>query len=322
MNIIDKILTQQELLDKPPILIDIGASGFVNDKWKKIAKYSVCIAFDADNREMSYIVDESSKYKKMYIYNCIVTNFDTQKTNFYLTQSPYCSSILQPDYESLQNYEFADLFKVEKTIELSSKELKKILNELKINYIDWFKTDSQGTDLRLFVNLGGDIINNVLVAEFEPGILDSYKGEDKLYSLMEYMDNHNFWMSDILIKGNQRINHDLYNQTFNQLEKKLINDFLKISPGWAEVSYLNKCNEEMTKRDLLLAWIFSIIEKQYGFALEVAIQGENRFHDLIFEELKIYTLNQLKVNLIKNFPFIIFKKINNKLLNILSKITK
>ena len=50
MKIIQKVLESVYFENKPPVLIDIGASGEINAKWKAIASYSVCIAFDADER--------------------------------------------------------------------------------------------------------------------------------------------------------------------------------------------------------------------------------------------------------------------------------
>lgn len=66
--------------------------------------------------------------------------------------------------------------------------MKDVLKSINIDYIDWFKTDTQGTDLRIFASLGDELINKILVAEFEPGIIDAYKGEDKLYKIMEFFD--------------------------------------------------------------------------------------------------------------------------------------
>ena len=40
-----------EIQKKIPVLIDIGASGTIHEKWETLAKYSVCIAFDADSRD-------------------------------------------------------------------------------------------------------------------------------------------------------------------------------------------------------------------------------------------------------------------------------
>ena len=68
MEIIDKILCKKEFQDKPPVLIDIGAAGRLPEIWKDIGKHSVCIAFDADDREMGYVERESKNYKKLYVY--------------------------------------------------------------------------------------------------------------------------------------------------------------------------------------------------------------------------------------------------------------
>jgi len=45
----------------------------------------------------------------------------------------------------------------------------------------------------------------ILVADFEPGIIDAYEGEDKLHQLMAYMDKDPFWVSSMEIKGTKRI---------------------------------------------------------------------------------------------------------------------
>ena len=54
-TIINKILSRPELQKQPPILIDIGASGSLHPKWRKIAEYSWCIAFDADQRDFQFV---------------------------------------------------------------------------------------------------------------------------------------------------------------------------------------------------------------------------------------------------------------------------
>jgi len=66
--IIDKVLQRSEFNSEPPLLIDVGASGGLHPAWKALAKYSVCIAFDADSREMRMAPRAST-----YIGNCIST---------------------------------------------------------------------------------------------------------------------------------------------------------------------------------------------------------------------------------------------------------
>lgn len=298
--LINKILSLKELVDKPPVLIDIGASCQLHKPWKNISKYSICIAFDADERKFNFVREEVGKFKRLLIYNCIVTDTDQSETDFYLTKSPYCSSLLEPDETALKDWVFSEKFKVEKKVKLNSRALNSVLSEAKIDYVDWFKTDSQGTDLRLFSSLPEQIRKKTLVAEFEPGILDSYHGEDKLYRLLEFMNDKNYWMSEIEVKGTQRISIENLNViSDNENVKRIIQHSMKKSPGWAEVKYFNTFKGNLDKREFLLGWIFAIINKQHGFALTIANNGLQQFKDQIFEEMKMQSIRLIKFDLLK-----------------------
>ena len=315
MNIIEKILNRDEFVSDPPVLVDIGASGKIHPKWKKIARYSVCIAFDADDREFGYVENVARGFRKLYVYNCIVSDKESDKIDFFLTKSPYCSSTLEPDAAALAEWSFADKFIIEKNISLNNITLSKVLENLKISKIDWFKTDSQGIDLRLFKSLSNEIQDKVIVAEFEPGFIDAYKSEDKLYNIVDYMSSKNFWLSDFIIKGAERLTQsDLSNITQNNLLKKLIQFSHRKSPGWAEMTYINSFRNNTTIRDYLLGWVFSVIHKQYGFSLKLAEEGIRKFDDKIFGEMKHFSLRRIKNDLYKlKFYKSVFEKINKTL---------
>ncbi|OGP49444.1 MAG: hypothetical protein A2Y79_10025 [Deltaproteobacteria bacterium RBG_13_43_22] len=292
MSIISRILGRVEFVNEPPILLDIGASDSLPEKWKEIARFSVCVAFDADDREMNFVEKENENYQKLYVFNRIVTDREISELNFYLTKSPYCSSTLPPDPDKLKDWEFTELFRVEKTVMLKTVQLKGALADLGLKKIDWFKADTQGTDLRLFQSLGEIIINKILAAEFEPGIIDVYQGEDKLHHLMAYMDTLPFWMSDIKILGFRRINQDIL-QNLDASEKEAL-QAVRTSPNWAELIYLNSFSQRhFSKRDFLLGCIFAIIEKQYGFALELSIRGYEEFQDDDFQVIERFVLTQM-----------------------------
>jgi hypothetical protein len=298
MNIIDKILNRNEFISNPPVLVDIGASGKIHSKWKQIAKYSVCIAFDADDREFGYVEKAASGFRKLYIYNCIVSDQNSDKIDFYLTRSPYCSSTLEPDLDALSKWSFADKFIVEKKIKLNNITLPQVLDKLNITKIDWFKTDSQGIDLRLFRSLSNELQDKVIVAEFEPGFIDAYKTEDKLFSIVEYMSSNKFWLSDFVTKGPEMITEsDISLLTSQKLLQKLVRFSHRRSPGWAEMTYINCFDDNLTSRDLLLGWIFSVIHKQYGFSIKLAEKGRGLFKDTIFDEMKHYSLQKIKKDL-------------------------
>lgn len=310
MKIIDTILSRDEFSEKPPLLIDIGASEGIHSKWKSIAKYSVCIAFDADQRDFSFTTKESAGFRKLISYNCIVTEHQLGEADFYLTKSPYCSSLLKPDDRALKIWAFSDKFKVVNTEKIKTRSLPEVLAEQDIDYVDWFKTDSQGTDLRLFKSLGGDIIKNVLAAELEPGIIDSYSGEDKLYSILNFMNDNNFLLSEMVAKGSRRMSTETLGKiTSNNFFQKLVTFSHKSSPGWAELFYLNNKVTGLGIREHLLAWVFAVLQKQYGYAFEIAESGENKFEDAIFNGMKKKSVSLIKRDVfrLKFFPSAIEK---------------
>ncbi len=292
-SIIKKIMKHPALQNQPPVLVDIGASNSLPIQWKMLAPYSICVAFDADTRD--FVVGESvnGDWKKLYSLNRIVAAKAIDEVDFYLTRSPYCSSTLRPDSELLKPWAFSHLFEVEKVVKMPAVDLQKALAKIGLDYIDWYKTDSQGTDLRIFDALPSNILEKILAAEFEPGIIDAYIGEDKLHQLMAYMDNQPFWVSDKNLKGSQRIDQNELN-SLNYLQRRFISSFLKSTPGWSEISYINNLtNTAISCREYLLAWVFSTIKCEHGFGLHVARNGAIKFKEPLFSELYDISRNSL-----------------------------
>lgn len=288
MHLIDKILSRNEFEKEPPVLIDIGASGAIHFRWKRIARYCVCIAFDPDDREYGYIESENKHYKKLYTFNCIVSDKTQSEVPFYLTTSPFCSSFLKPMNKALAPYHFAEKFNIDKKIKLPVKNLHEVLEELKLNYVDWFKTDSQGMDLRIFKSLPREMIEHTKVAEFEPGIMDAYEGEDKLHEVLSYMEKEPFFLSYFKVKGPARLSPDnirtMASGTFMQ---KILAASHKKTAGWGELLYLNTFElPSMSLRDFLLGIVIAIINEEFGFALEITQKGHDLFKDRIFEDIQ------------------------------------
>jgi FkbM family methyltransferase len=307
MKIIDKIMRSESFRDHQPVLIDIGASGGIHSKWKYISKYAYCVAFDADDREFQISEQSNQGYKKFIHVNRIVTSSPSGNTPFYLTKSPFCSSMLEPDEEKLSPWLFKPLFEVKKITRLPAVTLEETLQSANISYIDWFKVDTQGTDLRLFKSLPSKIQETVLMAEFEPGIMDAYKNEDKLYAVMQEMHNQGFWLSSMQVKGTQRLQDNYARQIGGFLSERII----RSSPGWAELTYLRN-PESLSVRSLLLMIVFALLERQYGFALELADKGITQFRNPLLDECRQVVLRKIQAEKMK-IPLILLKRKINKL---------
>lgn len=290
-----------------PVLVDIGASGTAPSQWISIAGRSIYVGFDPDKRELHD--DSNGQYARSIIVNAAVTSMVGQsKVDFYLTHSPYCSSILPPDIEALSHYLFSDLFTVENKILAQALSLDNVIDRLGLHGVDWFKADSQGTDLRLFQSLKDDVRNRVLAVDIEPGLIDAYQEEDLFVDTHRELLRQGFWLSSLDVKGSVRMKRTTLQAVASYrpgLKDVHVYGAVRSSPGWCEARYLRTVDSlkkrNASMRDYVLLWVFTVIERQWGYALDIACAYEEQFgRDAILEQLlsvpvkKILVFNPLK----------------------------
>ncbi len=279
-ELITQILEREEFRLRPPVLVDIGASGAMHSVWAAVAPYAVCLAFDADERDIQLTEKENSGYKKLILFHNIVTPEDVEESDFHLTKSPHCSSLLQPDHAALAPWSLQPLFEEEKTVRLKSITLAKALRKSGFTYVDWFKTDSQGMDLRLFKSLGDEIIRSVKIAEFEPGLIDAYHQEDKFDALLRWMADKPFFLDSLAVQHIHRIRMSTV-LTFlpSEMSPERYSFFAKQSPGWVNALFLNtgENTEQWELRDNLLFLLSCILRRQFGMVYEFASSMSRRY---------------------------------------------
>ena len=295
---IDNVLTT---LNIQPVLLDIGASGAPPPQWKPIARRSIYVGFDPDRRELHEIL--GGQYARSIIVNEAVTNVLGQDgVRFYLTHSPYCSSTLPPNTEVLLQYLFSDLFAVEKEVLVRASSLDAVIDRLGLQGIDWFKTDSQGTDLRLFQSLRDDLRDRVLAIDIEPGLMDAYRGEDLFVDAHRELLRQGFWLSSLDVKGSVRMKRATLQAVASRhpgLKDVHVYDAVRSSPCWCEARYLRTIESfsqrNAGKRDYMLLWVFAMIERQWGYALDIAQAYRQQFgDDQILDQLWDAPLRQLQ----------------------------
>lgn len=287
-------------LELSPILFDIGSSAGPPKIWNEIASDSIYVGFDPDLREIREIEDGIFQ-KAIFVNKAVTADHGEVPVTFYFTKSPYCSSSLQPDGRALSDYLFADLFEVERTGMVDATTLNQVLSQFSLPFIDWFKTDSQGTDLRLFDSLDAKTKDHVLAVDIEPGLIDAYCDEDLFVEAHLALIRDGFWLSNLSVRGSVRMN----TRTFTRLKDRgkvssrdyLLN-MLPVSPGWCEARYLRTQDYlaamDMTQREYRLLWIFSVLDNQPGFALDLAAAYEDRFgSDPVSETMYRLPLDQI-----------------------------
>ncbi|HWT03684.1 MAG TPA: hypothetical protein VN256_25775 [Pyrinomonadaceae bacterium] len=268
-----------------PVLIDIGSSGAPPEIWDPIARHSVYVGFDPDLREMHEVPD--GRFRKAITVNeAVMGEQGGESVTFYLTRSPYCSSTLKPDLESLSNFLFSDLFVVEREASVKASTLNSILDRLSLDRVDWFKTDSQGIDLRLFNSLRDEVRSRVLAVDIEPGLISAYLGEDTFVDVHRSLTREGFWLSNVNVCGTVRMRQSALAEAARLergIDRAFVEQNLRKTPGWCEARYLRTIESlprggaEEDRRDYVLLWTFSLIDEQFGFALDVGMEYEKVF---------------------------------------------
>ena len=285
-TVVDRGLTA---LDLHPVLVDIGASGEPPRIWAPLIRQSVYVGFDPDLREIRQL-PSGSFYRGVILNQAVTSKPQDGQIEFYLTRSPFCSSTLEPDSQSLSNYLFADLFAVEKRVSVD------------LPCIDWLKLDSQGTDLRLFNSLRAETRSRVLALDVEPGLIDAYRGEDLFIDAHRELIHSGFWLSNLSVQGAVRMRRAALEQML-AVEKGLTRDqvekSVRASPGWVEARYLRTLEwmaaYDLHQREYALLWVLALLDGQFAFAFDLVLDWERIFGSSDLSELmKVEALSRIK----------------------------
>jgi FkbM family methyltransferase len=298
MSLIERIMQEPELRSAPPVLVDVGAAGGVNPLWRGIARYCIGVGFEPDGRDSAKLHEMNGSFLRwIYCDRLVVPTVDGPTKPFYLTKSPHCSSLLKPRSHELNEWMFASLFAVERVVEIPSTTLASLLSEQGLDRIDWLKCDTQGQDLSVFMSLPAQCRSRMQVVEFEPGIIDAYEGEDKLWHTLRAMDEEPYWVCDLQVCGNQRGSAQAMDALLGPGVCRWFRRLGPVSPGWVNVRYF-RClaagQYALSRRDLLLAWVFADILGHNSHAALVAVEGEQRFGAALFKEMKLQSLRRIR----------------------------
>jgi hypothetical protein len=282
---LDELLLSTHFVNRPLVLVDVGGAGGVPFHWRWIARHSHCVSFEADERDRESIERAARYWRELTLVSGVVTASGEEQIPFYLTRSPHCSSTLEPNAESLSKWEFGRLFEVQEVVSLRSVALDDALTLAGVDYVDWFKTDSQGTDLRLWDSLAERRRMGVTVAQFEPGILNAYRGEDKLHQVLERMGTSEWFLARLEVRGSRRIDEGQISG-LGRARRRLARATLERTPGWAEAWFLRDYDEiggVPSTRSLLAAWIAGSLLGQHGYAWAMAQVGAQQYGDDVFD---------------------------------------
>ena len=277
-----------------PILVDIGASGDPPELWEPIASESIYVGLDPDPREMHDT--KENFFKTVIVERALAEKKEDEDVLFYLTKSPFCSSTLPPLTDELERYGFHDLFTVVGKTVAPAISFTDLLGNPDIPRIDWLKLDTQGCDLRLYKSIPSKARSELLVVDVEPGLMKAYEGEDFFSDVDAFMRGEGFWLSDLSVRGTQRISRQSLERFCKKESKTDCLEKIRISPGWVGARYLRGLEwlrSQGTPIDrYILLWVFAMLEKQYGYCLDISYTIQDAFPETSWGQRIFETTNR------------------------------
>lgn len=258
-----------------PVLVDVGASGAAHAPWTPVAHKSVFVGFDPDDRELNPALGRN--FAAYHILPKIIAGPNARnRSKFYLTEFPQCSSMLEPDSPALAPYLFASLFKVDRTVELETTTLAAVMSDLNLPSIDWLKIDTQGRDLSVIMGLDDARRNQLLCVEVEPGFTPFYHDEESFFQIDTMLRAQGFWLAHLKAQQFPRVRAATIKEAFG-MDIRGVDPAARLfgpSPTAAEARYMIGPEALQARgaplRDYVVAWTFAVATGLWGYALELA----------------------------------------------------
>lgn len=307
MTLLDKIFAEPELLEIPPVLVDVGAAGGMHRVWRRIARYAIGVGFEPDGREAAPLGAAQRMFKRWIFCPALAvpTAPADGKTKFYLTKSPQCSSALAPKPETLREWAFADFFIVKEARALPAMTIEAALRANGLKRIDWLKCDTQGLDLQLYASLPESWRARLLAVEFEPGLIDAYDGEDKCADVLGAMAREPFWLAELEVGRTLRGRRESLAREMGAQGVAWTRRVVRGTPAWVNARFLRDVAQrpgELDRRAYLLAWVFATLSKQHGPALITAELGRERFGGELFGAMMAASAQSLRWAMARGLP--------------------
>jgi FkbM family methyltransferase len=153
-------------------LVDIGARGGIDARWKPFYEKISVIGFEADPNERRRLNARQWPYPFKLLPAALGAS-DGEEATLYITAQPGCSSLLRPNYTLCSQFDYGRAMEVREQIKLKLSRLDTALTGLQPDVI---KIDTQGTELDILKG-AGRLLNSTIAVECEVEFVELYEGQ-------------------------------------------------------------------------------------------------------------------------------------------------
>lgn len=173
-------------------LIDIGAAGKIESRWKSYINNIHYIGFEPDERSRDLIMNKENKFLSYKIMPFALSKAK-ESVSLNLTRKEQCSSLYKPNKNFLKRFPDSIRFDVVDKINLECV----TLDSVGLDDIDFIKIDIQGAELDVFDG-ANESLDKALGIETEIEFIDLYKGQPLFGDVSRSLNTKGFEFIDFV----------------------------------------------------------------------------------------------------------------------------
>ena len=181
------------LENNPLIIVDIGASGGIHERWRQYGAGIKTILFEPDYEEFEKLVSKKSE-NSLVINSALVEK--SKIVDFNICKKQEVSSIYTPNQHLLDRYEDSERFNIERTVSLEADSLDNLLQKENINEIDFIKIDTQGSELDILKG-ATNFYENLIGLEVEVEFIELYYKQPLFSEVNSFIESKGFSLIDL-----------------------------------------------------------------------------------------------------------------------------
>jgi FkbM family methyltransferase len=186
-----------ELKKDKIICVDVGARWGITEPWIHFGDIVNVIGFEPDGAECKKLNAQARK-KDMFIKYLPVALLDGKKdATLNITKSPGCSSLLRPNKKILNQFPDAGRFDIVNETQIHTNSLDSVLEENRIENIDFVKVDTQGTELNILQGAEQALSKDVFGIAVEVEFIQLYEGQPLFADVDVYLRENGFTLFDL-----------------------------------------------------------------------------------------------------------------------------
>ncbi len=192
MNNIFKKLRKDKI-----VYVDVGARWGISEQWNHFSDIVTIIGFEPDETECKKLNAQIREKDLLIKYLPTALSFEKEERTLNITKSPGCSSLLKPNRKILNQFPDVERFNIVNKIQLDTNSLDSVLEENRIENIDFIKVDTQGTELNILQGSEQALSKDVFGIAVEVEFAQLYEEQPLFADVDRYLREKGFTLFDL-----------------------------------------------------------------------------------------------------------------------------